>query len=533
MTLGVPAMPMATEIVEPGVINEEITVGCIQVEGAAEVLEEKRRQLEFKEVESLIYSFKNLKKIDYLKPFHTLTKLQLDNNVISKIENLDHLVHLTWLDLSFNNIKKIEGLSKLSKLTDLSLYNNAITTIENLEALTALTVLSMGNNKIDVLENLIYLRQFKGLRLINFAGNPISKKPDYRPYILSHIKNLKYLDYRLVNKDQVTAAREQYQDEMLELEEKEEQEEAKEKGDSEKRVHNALMAEANMPGVEDLFENMLKEDPEFSKLRYIPSKDQPQLTDGIGEFRDKFTQFTDEFKTVMLEQHEKKTRERRIWDEVKDMALSSKDGEAQALITAFDKLKKHTFRGLHEPENLSSAEANLRDLHEKNAELHDKLMEFEMQIVDIVADLVQEFDRNYSEIVDVNKGHISSYFTQIRELEDAYFESTTANAMSLLEKFASGELDDVVSEEARAVLQDKDTLLNAIQASHDAHTTKIDGLEDKLGNGEVKRLNDLIAGLKQWESKRNRDRVAEIHALHGRNRDDVDKVLEAEVHEES
>ena len=190
----------------------------------------------------------------------------------------------------------------------MSLYNNAIQTIENLDALTGLTVLSMGNNQIDVLENLMYLRQFKGLRLINFAGNPICKDPEYRPYILSHIKNLKYLDYRLVNKDQVTSAREQYQDEMLELEEKEEQEEAKEKADGEKRVHNALMAEANMPGVEDLFETMLKDDPEFSKLRYIPSKDHPQLTEGIGEFRDKFAQFTEEFKTVMLEQHDKKTK---------------------------------------------------------------------------------------------------------------------------------------------------------------------------------------------------------------------------------
>jgi len=530
MTLGVPALTLATEIVEPGVVNEDLTVGCIQVEGAAEVLEEKRRQLEFKEVESLIYSFKNLKKIDYLKPFHSLTKLQLDNNVISKIENLDHLVHLTWLDLSFNNITKIEGLSKLPKLTDLSLYNNAIQTIENLDALTGLTVLSMGNNQIDVLENLMYLRQFKGLRLINFAGNPICKDPEYRPYILSHIKNLKYLDYRLVNKDQVTSAREQYQDEMLELEEKEEQEEAKEKADGEKRVHNALMAEANMPGVEDLFETMLKDDPEFSKLRYIPSKDHPQLTEGIGEFRDKFAQFTEEFKTVMLEQHDKKTKERKAWDTVKDAALHSKDSEAQALIIAFDKLKKHTFRSLHEDGN---AEGALKDLHDKNAELHDKLMEFEMQIVDVVADLVQEFDRNYSEIVDGNKSHVSGYFTQIRELEDAYFESTTANAMALLEKFASGEIEEIVSDEARAVLQDKDTLLNAIQASHDAHTTKIDGLEDKLGNGEVKRLNDLIAGIRQWESKRNRDRVAEIFALYNRNKDDVARTLEAEENQDS
>ena len=53
-----------------------------------------------------------------------LEKLQLDNNIICKIQNLDHLVNLKWLDLSFNLIEKIEGLDNLSKLTDLSLFSN-------------------------------------------------------------------------------------------------------------------------------------------------------------------------------------------------------------------------------------------------------------------------------------------------------------------------------------------------------------------------------------------------------------------------
>jgi Leucine-rich repeat (LRR) protein len=59
-----------------------------------------------------------------------LEKLQLDNNLIERIENLDHLVNLKWLgkilylDLSFNCIKEIKGLEKLTQITDLSLYNN-------------------------------------------------------------------------------------------------------------------------------------------------------------------------------------------------------------------------------------------------------------------------------------------------------------------------------------------------------------------------------------------------------------------------
>lgn len=39
-----------------------------------------------------------------------LTKLQLGNNIIEKIEHLDDLVNLKELDLSFNRIKVIENL---------------------------------------------------------------------------------------------------------------------------------------------------------------------------------------------------------------------------------------------------------------------------------------------------------------------------------------------------------------------------------------------------------------------------------------
>jgi Leucine-rich repeat (LRR) protein len=55
--------------------------------------------------------------INNLVGLDQLVKLKLDNNKIWKIQNLDHLVNLQWLDLSFNNIEKIEGLSTLTKLT--------------------------------------------------------------------------------------------------------------------------------------------------------------------------------------------------------------------------------------------------------------------------------------------------------------------------------------------------------------------------------------------------------------------------------
>jgi hypothetical protein len=71
------------------------------------------------------------------------------------------------------------------------------------------------------------------------------------------------------------------QDEMIELEEKEEDEEAALALAKEQSTKDALYAAANMSGVEDLFERMLTKDPEYAKLRYIPNKERPELVEGL------------------------------------------------------------------------------------------------------------------------------------------------------------------------------------------------------------------------------------------------------------
>jgi hypothetical protein len=104
--------------VEPAVITAELTRDCIQarellqpelqasllgwvmlmvhgmqVSGPdADIAEEKKRTIPYREVECLVFSFKNLACIANLKGFNSLTKLQLDNNHLNKIENISHLV---------------------------------------------------------------------------------------------------------------------------------------------------------------------------------------------------------------------------------------------------------------------------------------------------------------------------------------------------------------------------------------------------------------------------------------------------------
>lgn len=491
--------------VEPNVITEALTRECIQVEGGdAERNAVKKRSIPFKEVQCLAFSFKSLAKIDNLRGLDSLTKLHLDNNQITKIENLAHLANLTCLDLSFNKITVIEGLQKLTKLTDLSLFNNQISKIDTLDTLSQLKVLSLGNNQISQLDNINYLRGFRNLRLINLAGNPICKDHDYRSFVLSHLKDLVYFDHRRVKPADVQAAREQHQDDMIELQEREEQAAQDEKLAGERAAHNKLMGDANLEGVESLADDMTKDDPEWPRLTQVPN-----LLDPWNEVRDKLNVATDEFKVTILEQHAKKKAEYDDWLGVVRAFLDEKDTAARVLITEFEKAKKKASRDV--AENPGAAEDIIMGPKVKIMALKDQLMELELQVVEVLGGLLQEFDRAYSELAETNKGHYNSYFTQVRDLQNSFFNQLTSVAMTVYEKY-NQENSDVESlpEDARLLLQDKDSLMNALQASHDVHMGRIDALEDKLVGNELRSANDLTSGNGLWASKRNRDRISEI-----------------------
>jgi len=505
------------ETIEPCVIEEDLIRSCVKISGPIEAKEDKTKQIALREVDTLICSFRNILKIDNLMGLENLVKLQLDNNVISKIQNLEHLTNLQWLDLSFNNISKIEGLDTLHKLKDLSLFNNNIETIENLGSLSQLSILSLGNNNISKIENVLYLRRFRHLRLINLAGNPICNDTEYRPYVISHVKNLKYLDYRMVSEQAVNAAKEHYQDELLEIEENETKAEMEERDALTRAEKAALMSRANLEGVTTLFDDMLKEDPEYNTLKKVPD-----LLAPLADFHTKWQSATDEFVQQVLDQHEKKVGERAEWDAVVKEYTGEKDEQARHLILEFKRIKKRTFRELRD--DPSNAETKTAPLRQSNLELKDKLMDLELDIVEALEQLYKDFDNNYIALVEQNKINYNTYFTQLRDLENAWFEAVTGQAMQHLEQYQAGELEDLESD-TRTLLQDKEMLLNSIQSSHDAHTSKIDSLEDKLVTNEVKNSQDMMMKIEEWIRQQNRERINEISNLCERQKTEVEEAI--------
>lgn len=135
---------------------------------------------------------------------------------------------------------------------------------------------------------------------------------------------------------------------------------------------------------------------------------------------------------------------------------------------------------------------------------------------------------NYTEMVDSSKGIIAAFFTQIRDLENAYYDRVMQQAASLIERAAAtAEAEDGggFTDDARGILSDKESLNNSLQASHDSHLSAIDGAEDRLVSEEVRRYTTLLAETRTWENQRNRDRISEIMGLVERWRDRVDAVL--------
>ena len=102
-------------------------------------------------------------------------------------------------------------------------------------------------------------------------GNPVSKESSYRMCILAYFSELAYLDYSMVTRAEVVTAREQYQDELLDVEEKENLQEEKNSSELAAIRHTQKLADANRTVVQIRFDDMFA-DIGILKLKHFQGK---------------------------------------------------------------------------------------------------------------------------------------------------------------------------------------------------------------------------------------------------------------------
>lgn len=124
----------------------------------------------------------------------TLEEISLHQENIEKIENLEYYCrHIKILYLQDNIIEKLENLDKLKELEYLNLAVNSISTIENLEKCESLNKIDLTMNFVDI-ENLKSscecLSKVKSLRELYLTGNPCEKFQYCRQYIIGKCPQL-------------------------------------------------------------------------------------------------------------------------------------------------------------------------------------------------------------------------------------------------------------------------------------------------------------------------------------------------------
>ena len=64
---------------------------------------------------------------------------------------------------------------------------------------------------------MLYLRRFKNLRTLNLSSNPFCEDVSYKEYVIAHLPELVYLDFRLVDSTAREVATEKYMYSIEEL----------------------------------------------------------------------------------------------------------------------------------------------------------------------------------------------------------------------------------------------------------------------------------------------------------------------------
>jgi protein TilB len=114
--------------------------------------------------------------------------IYLQNNYIEKIQHLNRLIELEYLNMALNNVTVIEGLEGCEKLNKLDLTCNFIVDLVSVEALKP--------NPL--------------LRELYLIGNPCDKFEGYREFVIGTLPQLKYFDGTEITPSERISAKRKY-----------------------------------------------------------------------------------------------------------------------------------------------------------------------------------------------------------------------------------------------------------------------------------------------------------------------------------
>lgn len=490
-------------------------------------------QMDLTTVQCIMFSYKQLARIDNLFGVDNITKLHLDNNNITRIENLSHLKQLRWLDLSFNKIKEIEGLEALTQLEDLSLYSNGITAVKGLDTLTKLSCLSLGKNEIDSLdETARYLHKlYQSLRMLTLQGNKVEQQAHYRTRMIAYLPHLKFLDNRLIVKEDVDKARDEQRENLVPIEEEDNQREAEMKRDLEERQMTQDYQRYNCPNEIKFFDEIYHLQPEGRQIVAMLEVEEvaERIKDVFDRYREDFNTKAKELAECMKALRTKRDADDKAFrDTVEDYKIRNNELCKQH-IKAFEReLKKAIPFGLKaKPDPDAYDEDALKHLKQQLVTLNSTLLELEADQYDALSSVVQVAVGQYKN--DSVDQIFSTHFEQLQKIELDFQAAVRQKLDSFYEerqKQESGEgvyhsTQNEQNKQALAMLENKEEYQKALAEWQELHRKKLEEIEQRHTKNEELLTKERQEKILKGEHQRNRGRIGEIHAYIQRMNDTI------------
>ncbi|CAO3626621.1 unnamed protein product [Cunninghamella blakesleeana] len=141
--------------------------------------------------------------VDLINESYTHINTLKDRELVLRaaIENLGGTKDLNdTINFTNNDLRTLGNFPRLNRLKHLLLGNNRISKIEpGLEQfLPELSTLILTNNSMEELNDIDPLSELKKLEHLSLLDNPISKKENYRLYVIHKLPSLRVLDFNKI-----------------------------------------------------------------------------------------------------------------------------------------------------------------------------------------------------------------------------------------------------------------------------------------------------------------------------------------------
>ncbi|RHY83928.1 hypothetical protein DYB26_008883, partial [Aphanomyces astaci] len=214
----------------------------------------------------------------------------------------------------------------------------------------------------------------------------------------------------------------------------------------------------------------------------------------IDDFTEKVKTATEDIKVILLEKHAAIQRECDGFalEYAKEKDVAQKKSIAQC--EKYRRVAKRLFKASAAGPPTTEAEVARVTAESQAAciELNTELMGIESSLVEFAHDAISTLDVRIEAVGNESRGIATEHFRNVEQLENNFFDGVTQLAANLLERLATedGEDDDFLSDECRAILNDRDALNNAINGSHDIHIGKLLAQEDLMREQNVAKIHD-------------------------------------------